>query len=118
MYISVINELDGLAQGQRMKGQYENEDHANKVKHRAANTIEMLEKEFEKKNSHLKALTSKGTVMETISFRSEETDSSVSKFSHCFCLKRIFYFFIKIIRIIIAIFSLSVLKKKSNYCDN
>ncbi|XP_053375984.1 telomerase-binding protein EST1A-like isoform X2 [Mercenaria mercenaria] len=72
----VINELDGLAQGQRTKGQYDNEDHANKVKHRAANTIEMLEKEFEKKNSHLKALTSKGTVMETISFRSEETDSS------------------------------------------
>ncbi|KAL4223249.1 Smg-6 [Mactra antiquata] len=70
----VINELDGLAQGQR-SGQYESEDHALKVKSRATSTIEYLENEFDKKNSHLKALTSKGNVMETISFRSEETDS-------------------------------------------
>lgn len=74
---SVISELDGLAQGSK-QGQAESEDHARKVKTRAQNTIEYLEQEFEKKNNRLKALTSKGTVMETIAFRSEETDSSVS----------------------------------------
>ena len=74
---AVINELDGLAQGNR-QGQYETTDHAQKVQTRAQNTIAYLEQEFEKKNTRLKALTSKGTVMETIAFRSEETDPSVS----------------------------------------
>ncbi|XP_052219123.1 telomerase-binding protein EST1A-like isoform X2 [Dreissena polymorpha] len=74
----VINELDGLAQGKRPVGDCsaDNDDHRHKVKTRAQHTITFLEKEFETKNAHLKALTSKGTVMETIAFRSEETDSS------------------------------------------
>ena len=77
--VVVINELDGLAQGKR-QGQYDSEEHAHKVKTYAKTTVEYLEEEFEKKNSHLKALTSKGSVMETISFRSEETDMTVSCF--------------------------------------
>lgn len=71
----VINELDGLAKGSK-EGQYDSADQANKVRERSKQTVEFLEEEFEKKNSHLKALTSKGNVLETISFRSEEGDSS------------------------------------------
>ena len=69
--------MDGLAQGSKT-GQYESEEHARKVKQRAKATIDYLELEFEKKNSHLKAQTSKGSTLETIAFRSEETDKSVS----------------------------------------
>ena len=76
--VSVINELDGLAQGSKT-GQYDSEEHAGKVKSRAKATIDYLEQEFEKKNSHLKAQTSKGSTLETIAFRSEETDKSVSE---------------------------------------
>jgi len=77
----VINELDKLAQdGRQGTGQtYDSEDHAYKVRTRAQHTMSYLEREFDKKNSHLKALTSKGTVMETIAFRSEETDMTVSR---------------------------------------
>ncbi|KAH3884262.1 hypothetical protein DPMN_008239 [Dreissena polymorpha] len=46
-----------------LSGKPDNDDHRHKTK-----------------NAHLKALTSKGTVMETIAFRSEETDSSVCWF--------------------------------------
>ena len=77
MFFTVINELDGLAQGSKT-GQYDSEEHARKVKNRAKATIDYLEQEFETKNSHLKAQTSKGSVLETISFRSEETDKTVS----------------------------------------
>ena len=69
----VINELDGLAKGSR-EGQYDSQDHADKVTDRAGQTVQFLEAEFEQKNSHLKAQTSKGTTMETIAFRSEESD--------------------------------------------
>ena len=67
--------MDGLAKGSK-EGQYDSADQANKVRERSKQTVEFLEEEFEKKNSHLKALTSKGNVLETISFRSEEGDSS------------------------------------------
>ncbi|XP_033747838.1 LOW QUALITY PROTEIN: telomerase-binding protein EST1A-like [Pecten maximus] len=70
----VINELDGLAKGSRM-GQYDSQEHANKVKKSAEETIRYLEAEFQKKNNHLRAQTSKGNIMETISFRSEETET-------------------------------------------
>lgn len=66
-----------MAQGSKT-GQYDSEEHAVKVKLRAKTTIEYLEQEFEKKNNHLKAQTSKGSVLETIAFRSEETDTTVS----------------------------------------
>ncbi|XP_062604123.1 telomerase-binding protein EST1A-like [Saccostrea cucullata] len=71
----VINELDGLAKGSK-EGQYDSADQAVKVAERSKQMVEFLEEEFDKKNSHLKALTSKGNVLETISFRSEEGDSS------------------------------------------
>ncbi|XP_060077389.1 telomerase-binding protein EST1A-like [Ylistrum balloti] len=70
----VINELDGLAKGSRM-GQYDSQEHANKVKKSAEETIRYLEAEFQKKNNHLRAQTSKGNIMETISFRSEDTET-------------------------------------------
>jgi protein SMG6 len=72
VFVSVITELDGLAKGSK-EGQ---DDSTTKVAERSKQTVEFLEEEFEKKNSHLKALTSKGNVLETISFRSEEGDCS------------------------------------------
>ncbi|XP_041347433.1 telomerase-binding protein EST1A-like [Gigantopelta aegis] len=71
----VINELDGLAKGSR-EGQYDSPDHAWMVKQCAKQAVAFLEAEFEKKNSHLRAQTSKGSTLETIAFRSEETSKS------------------------------------------
>ncbi|XP_071094020.1 telomerase-binding protein EST1A-like [Haliotis cracherodii] len=71
----VINELDGLAKGSR-EGQYETAEHAGIVKSRSQQAIIFLEEEFERKNSHIRAQTSKGSILETISFRSEETDAT------------------------------------------
>ncbi|KAL3856196.1 hypothetical protein ACJMK2_010974, partial [Sinanodonta woodiana] len=71
----VISELDGLCQGSR-EGQYVSVEHGVKVKAKSKEAITLLEEEFEKKNSHLKAQTSKGSVLDTIAFRAEETDSS------------------------------------------
>ncbi|CAG5135543.1 unnamed protein product, partial [Candidula unifasciata] len=71
----VINELDGLARGAR-DHQYDSPDHAHMVKSQAQAAIEFLEAEFEMKNPHLRAQTSKGSILETIAFRSEESDSS------------------------------------------
>lgn len=67
--------MDGLAKGSK-EGQYDSTEQATKVRERSKQTVEFLEEEFEKKNSHVKALTSKGNVLETISFRSEEGDTS------------------------------------------
>ena len=69
---SVINELDGLAKGSK-DGQYSTPQHANKVRKTAEESVSFLEAEFDKKNSHLKTQTSKGNVLDTISFRSEES---------------------------------------------
>ncbi|XP_005096140.1 telomerase-binding protein EST1A [Aplysia californica] len=71
----VINELDGLSRGARDQ-QYDSPDHANMVKTQASQAVQFLEAEFEVKNSHLRAQTAKGTVLETIAFRSEESDGS------------------------------------------
>lgn len=73
----MINELDGLAKGNKQE-HYESAEHAIEVKRGAKDSVEYLEGEFEKGNRHLRALTSKGTVMDTISFRSEETSQIVS----------------------------------------
>lgn len=75
--ISVINELDGLTLGAR-DHQYDSPNHAHMVKCQAQAAIEFLQAEFEQKNTHLRAQTSKGSILETIAFRSEESDSSVS----------------------------------------
>ncbi|KAH9525481.1 Smg-6, nonsense mediated mRNA decay factor [Bulinus truncatus] len=71
----VINELDGLALGARDK-QYDSPDHARMVKTQARAAIEFLEAEFDVKNPNLKALTSKGSTLETIAFRVEEPNDS------------------------------------------
>lgn len=57
---------------------YATADHAQMVQTGASNAITYLEEQFEERNCHLKALTSKGTVMDTISFRSEEKQDGVS----------------------------------------
>ncbi|KAK0058798.1 telomerase-binding protein EST1A [Biomphalaria pfeifferi] len=71
----VINELDGLARGARDK-QYDSPDHAHMVKTQSQAAIDFLESEFEKKNPNLKALTAKGSTLETIAFRSEEPNNA------------------------------------------
>ena len=45
--------------------------------HRAKMTVDLLEEEFARRQANLRAITSKGTVMDTISFRSESTDEKV-----------------------------------------
>ena len=74
---AVITELDGLSKGSK-EGQYDSFEHAEKVRKRAQSTVEFLEREFEARNSHLRAITSKGNVMDTIAFRSEEVTMGVS----------------------------------------
>ena len=76
----MINELDGLAKGSK-DGQYSTPQHANKVKKTAEESVEFLETEFDKKNSHLRTQTSKGNILETIAFRSEESESGTVSMS-------------------------------------
>ncbi|XP_072164045.1 telomerase-binding protein EST1A-like [Diadema setosum] len=77
----VINELDGLARGGR-EGQFSDPSHAARVQQEAQCAVEYLEDEFAARNRWLKALTSKGSVMETIRFRSEEADMRGSNDDH------------------------------------
>ena len=85
----VINELDGLARGvkeghqqqlqQGASSPEEQAEHARLVQSQAQAAITFLEDEFEAKNPNLRALTSRGSVLETIAFRSEESaDNAVS----------------------------------------
>ncbi|XP_063966435.1 telomerase-binding protein EST1A-like [Lytechinus pictus] len=69
----VINELDGLARGSR-EGQYSDPHHAVKVQHGARYAVEYLEEEFANRNRYLCALTSKGSILDSIRFRSEDAD--------------------------------------------
>ncbi len=41
--------------------------------------VDFLEEEFESRNGHLKCMTSKGSVLDTIAFRSEESHDQVSE---------------------------------------
>ncbi|GFN92827.1 telomerase-binding protein est1a [Plakobranchus ocellatus] len=76
----VINELDGLARGAKENQQSrqgttspeEQAEHARLVQSQAQAAISFLEDEFEAKNPNLRALTARGSVLETIAFRSEE----------------------------------------------
>lgn len=68
-----------MAKGARDK-QYDSPDHARMVKTQAVAAVEFLEAEFEVKNPNLRAQTAKGSILETISFRSEESDGTVSIF--------------------------------------
>ena len=73
---AVINELDGLAKGSR-EGQYNDPIHAYQVQTGACSAIQYLEDQFDCSNKHVRALTGKGTVMDTITFRSEESSNKV-----------------------------------------
>ena len=68
----MLNELDGLAKGSKV-GQYDSVEHANMVRSNAEAAVRTVEEEFAARNSHWKAMTSKGSMMDTIAFRSEET---------------------------------------------
>lgn len=67
----VINELDKLA---KSISNYNDDsiEHAEYVQRNARKSIQYLTTKFEKRERNLKALTSQGSVMETITFRSEE----------------------------------------------
>lgn len=67
-----MNELDGLAKGSRA-GQYDSLEHAQMVRANAEAAVRAVEAEFAARNSHWKALTSKGSMLDTIAYRSEET---------------------------------------------
>ncbi|XP_051492131.1 telomerase-binding protein EST1A isoform X2 [Apus apus] len=67
----VINELDGLAKGPEME--HRAAGYARQVQDRARKSIEFLEERFETRDNCLRALTSRGNELESISFRSEDT---------------------------------------------
>ncbi|XP_036360056.1 telomerase-binding protein EST1A-like isoform X2 [Octopus sinensis] len=70
----VINELDGLVRG-NLEGHYESIEHSDMVKENARLAMTFLEQQFEQKNPHLRAQTTKGTMLQTILYRSEATDT-------------------------------------------
>jgi protein SMG6 len=67
----VINEIDKLTKI-NIELSDECAEHAVSVKKNAFIAMNFLNSEFEKKNHNLKAMTSHGTLLETIQFRSEE----------------------------------------------
>ncbi|XP_038058981.1 telomerase-binding protein EST1A-like [Patiria miniata] len=69
----VINELDGLGKGSR-DDLHDDPNQAYRVQQGAGSAIRCLEEKFEQRNKYLRALTSKGSVMDTIAYRSEEVD--------------------------------------------
>lgn len=72
----MITELDGLARGARGGGAHSAE-HAARVGAGAARTVAYLEQQFSARNSQVRAITGKGHVLDTITFRSEETGGQV-----------------------------------------
>lgn len=78
---TVINELDGLCKQTSRPDKYTGADteHNKLVQAEASQAIEFLESEFDRRNTRLKALTVSGTELETITYRSEETSSIVSR---------------------------------------
>ncbi|XP_028662484.1 telomerase-binding protein EST1A [Erpetoichthys calabaricus] len=67
----VITELDGLVKGQETE--YRTGSHARQVQERARKAVHFLESKFEAREPCLRALTSRGNELESISFRSEDT---------------------------------------------
>lgn len=68
---AVINELDGLARGTR-QGSHQSAEHSQKVAVTARAALSYLEGRFAHREPKLKAITSKGSTLDTISFRSED----------------------------------------------
>ncbi|XP_066490877.1 telomerase-binding protein EST1A isoform X2 [Tiliqua scincoides] len=66
----VINELDGLARGP--ESEHRVGGYARLLQERARKAIEFLETRFERRDSYMRALTSRGNELESISFRSED----------------------------------------------
>jgi len=73
----VINELDGLAKNLK-ESCYDSIEQAEMVRTAAELAVQFLEAEFERRNHHLRAITSKGSTLDTIAFRSEEPQDVVS----------------------------------------
>ncbi|KAG1657886.1 Telomerase-binding protein EST1A [Nymphon striatum] len=68
----VIGELDGLAKGSANSSVESVDPNKTKLAENAALAIAFLEAKFGKKDSHMKAITSKGSILDTIAFRSED----------------------------------------------
>nr|XP_056721183.1 telomerase-binding protein EST1A isoform X1 [Euleptes europaea] len=66
----VINELDGLAKGPESENRAGG--YARLLQERARKAVEFLEARFEQRDSYMRALTSRGNELESISFRSED----------------------------------------------
>ena len=84
--ISVITELEGLAKGQTRQSQQQQQrqapptssEHAQYVREQAALTVAYLEQQFGARHGHLRAMTSQGTQLDSIAFRTEEIGDKVS----------------------------------------
>lgn len=76
LLMTVINELDGLSRG--VKGNGPGFSASYNVAGSAADAVDFLERSFDIRNKHLKAITSKGTILDTIAYRSEESNRIVS----------------------------------------
>ncbi|XP_048374838.1 telomerase-binding protein EST1A isoform X3 [Sphaerodactylus townsendi] len=66
----VINELDGLAKGPESENR--TGGYARLLQERARKAVEFLEARFEQRDTYMRALTSRGNELESISFRSED----------------------------------------------
>lgn len=67
--------MDGLARGTRVN-EHTSPEHANRVTILSREAVHFLEEQFAQRNPHIKAITSKGSILDTISFRSEEMGSN------------------------------------------
>ena len=73
----MITELDGLAKGTKDSPQH-SRTHTQMVSDHAHAAVAFLEQQFAARNNYLRAITSRGTVMDTILFRSEDIQEEVS----------------------------------------
>ncbi|GFT26963.1 telomerase-binding protein EST1A [Nephila pilipes] len=67
----VINELDGLARGKRARG-HSSPEHTSRVTALSREAILFLEQQFASHHPRLRSMTSQCSILDTISFRSEE----------------------------------------------
>ena len=74
--LAVINELDGLS-SELISQKYASADHGKIVKEEATKSVAFLDAEFESRNTRLKALTTSGTELDTITYRNEESSTIV-----------------------------------------
>ena len=73
------------------EGYYESMEQAEMVRSIAEDSVQFLEKKFESRNPHLHAITSKGTILDTIVYRCEESEGEVC----CFVFTAIYLFVIR-----------------------